>query len=230
MPPVALVRFPCTYRIVAADQPFRPTQFPEIGRRPVEGAERLRAGSSAKSARPNSPICARIAELQAQPPSASSPSKSPTATPACRRCKIAGTGCAQVITERAASTWRKIPGGSTGILCKDYKGRDDLRPVTKIDSGAGGRDFTVRSKAGDHRRPPVLIQASTVVWTVFQKSTLTWHSVMLESSSAQSGVFSKARRSRWHRRSRAVQRTRRASRRAGPRLSTIGIDIGFPPG
>jgi hypothetical protein len=53
-----------------------------------------------------------------------------------------------VIDERAASReFADVPGGTTGLLCRDYKGRRADRLVTRIDPGVASQIAELRGHA-----------------------------------------------------------------------------------
>src|SRR5450756_2470690 len=66
-----------------------------------------------------------------------SPSKSPAATPGSRRCNTAGTACAPVsiCSSTSGRGHGRSPRLRSGLLCRDYNGKEADRLVTRIDPG-----------------------------------------------------------------------------------------------
>jgi hypothetical protein len=78
----------------------------------------------------------RIREPQDPFLRAPSRSKSPAATPGFRPLQKRWEKMRQVIDECAArAEFGDVPGGATGLLIKDHKGKDADQPVYKVDSG-----------------------------------------------------------------------------------------------
>jgi hypothetical protein len=98
----------------------------------------------------NAVVCSRVRELQEALRPPRSRSRSVPATPGSPRSKSAGTGRDLILDKRPADM-ADLPGGASGMLCRDYKGKEADRLVTRI---APGVVSLVPNCAATSGRPP----------------------------------------------------------------------------